>query len=153
MDTIYGGDGFDVVSYGASSAGVTVNLASGTGTGGHANGDSIAQVEGVVGSALADMLMGDSLDNLLDGAFGNDTLKGGQGADVFAFHAGDGDDQITDFQNGIDVVRLDSDLNGSGIENAGDALSSLTDDGQGNAVLDLGTYSVTFVGRMPLSSD
>ena len=107
----------------------------------------LSGVENLVGSALADYLTGDTLDNLLDGAFGNDTLTGGQGADVFAFHTGDGNDRITDFQNGVDVVRLDSDLNGSGIENAADALASLSDDGQGNTVLDLGTYSLTFIGR------
>lgn len=147
MDTLFGGDGFDVISYEASSSGVSVSLAGGANTGGDAEGDVIFGVEGLLGSALDDMLMGDTLDNLLVGGLGNDTITGGLGADDFAFGANNGDDRITDFQVGIDRVSLDQGLNGSGIETAVDALANVTNDGQGNAVLDLGAgNSVVLVG-------
>ena len=44
-DTLDGGAGEDVVDYGASASGVTVNLATGTGSGGDAEGDRFSGVE------------------------------------------------------------------------------------------------------------
>jgi Ca2+-binding RTX toxin-like protein len=41
---------------------------------------------------------------------GNDTLSGGAGADTFVFRPGFGNDVITDFQAGVDVLRLDPTL-------------------------------------------
>ncbi len=81
-DSIFGGTGDDTVSYAASSTGVTVNLAAGTGLGGDAAGDHLAAVENVIGSNHDDRLTGDSGANLLDGGSGNDTLVGGAGSDV-----------------------------------------------------------------------
>jgi len=43
----------------------------------------------------------------LDGGVGNDTLAGGAGNDTFVFHAGFGQDVITDFTIGSDVIELD----------------------------------------------
>ena len=41
-----------------------------------------------------------------DGASGNDTLRGGAGSDVFVFGPDHGNDVITDFTNGEDVIDL-----------------------------------------------
>ncbi len=79
---------FDTLSYRSSDAGVTVNLATGTGSGGHAQGDVFAGFEGLVGSQFADTLIGSVKDNEFEG-FG--------GADTFAFADGFGTDTVLDF--------------------------------------------------------
>ena len=72
------------------AAGVQVNLAAGTGTGGDAQGDTLTQIENLVGSAFADRLYGDAGVNALNGGAGDDTLRGGVGGD--ALDGGDGSD-------------------------------------------------------------
>jgi len=80
-DTLYGGEGFDRAIYAGSDAGVTVNLATGTGRGGHAEGDVLTGIENLTGSAFADRLTGDGCNNRLDGGAGVDLLNGGAGND------------------------------------------------------------------------
>ena len=59
------------------------------------------------GSEGRDTLFGGQGDDTLDGGRGNhDTLYGGLGADTFVFRAGDGNDNITDFERG-DRIRID----------------------------------------------
>lgn len=89
-DTLYGGGGFDTAVYDASDQGVTVNLGSNSGSGGHAAGDKFYSIEGVRGSAFNDNLTGDAATNTLIGQFGNDTLSGAGGDD--ALYGGDGND-------------------------------------------------------------
>ena len=89
-DVLTGGAGIDTAYYTASTAGVTVNLALGTGVGGDAQGDTLTGIEQVFGSAHADTLTGDAGANTLWGNGGNDTLRGGLGADVLK--GGDGVD-------------------------------------------------------------
>lgn len=48
--------------------------------------------------------MGGGAQDLLSGGTGNDTLTGGANKDMFMFEDGDGQDIITDFQVGIDVI-------------------------------------------------
>lgn len=123
-DYLDGGTGIDRVSYSGSNAGVNVNLATETATGGHATGDTLVGIENLLGSAYADTLTGDTGANLLDGGAnddilsgggGNDTLLGGTGNDrilggagndsltlgtgndIIEFSSGDGQDVITDF--------------------------------------------------------
>ncbi|MEO1795228.1 MAG: calcium-binding protein, partial [Pseudomonadota bacterium] len=76
-DTINGGDGVDTASYATSSLGVVVDLSTGQGFNGDAQGDQIAEIENVIGSGAADSLTGDGSDNRLDGLMGDDTLTGG----------------------------------------------------------------------------
>ena len=52
--------GIDTASYAASSSGVAVNLAAGAGSGGDAQGDTLANIENLIGSAYADALTGDA---------------------------------------------------------------------------------------------
>jgi Ca2+-binding RTX toxin-like protein len=91
-DHIDGGAGRDAATYEDSNAGVVVNLQSGTGRGGTADGDRLVNVEDLYGSIHADTLIGDSGANLLRGGGGNDTLKGGGGADTL--EGGHGDDLL-----------------------------------------------------------
>ena len=103
-DTLNGGGGVDWVLYLGSNTGITVNLEVGTGTGGHAEGDTIADVENVWGSAYDDELVGDSGANRLEGAEGDDTLRGGTGNDVL--EGGLGVDML---EGGAGADRLNGD--------------------------------------------
>jgi Ca2+-binding RTX toxin-like protein len=87
-DTIDGGSGTDTASYLDSWAGVTVNLANGTGIGGTAEGDTLSNIEDLIGSQHNDTLIGNDGANKLIGADGNDLLKGGGGADTLSGDAG-----------------------------------------------------------------
>jgi serralysin len=92
-DLLDGGDWVDTASYLESPSGVTVKLATGAGSGGDAEGDTLTSVENLQGSNFDDELGGDGLSNRLDGGSGDDTLKGGGGADVLI--GGDGLDTAT----------------------------------------------------------
>ena len=108
---------FATVDYFFSDAAVTVDLTTGAGFGGHAEGDSYTNVNSVRGSDFADTIFGtdnrsdfngrDGADTIVAGAgddtifisAGGDTLTGGDGADEFiAFRNTDSiDGEITDF--------------------------------------------------------
>lgn len=108
-DTIDGGSGFDYLSFqddgadhtGASSLGVTVNLATGTVTDRFGDTDSVSNMEGVIGSEENDVLIGDSANNNLFARGGDDDVNGGDGNDVLA--GGSGDDTLSGDQ-GDDVL-------------------------------------------------
>ncbi|WP_395677993.1 hypothetical protein [Inquilinus sp.] len=135
-DTITGNDGIDTASYAGSAAGVTVDLAVGTGTGGDAQGDTLSGIEQVLGSGLNDTLIGDANantlwglagDDVLTGGGGGDALKGGAGNDTFVYTAlsdsavsGIGKDTITDFSTGdkIDLSAIDADGNSANSDTA-----------------------------------
>ena len=76
-----GGAGFDIAHYRESDAGVEVSLLDGTGLGGHAEGDTLADIEALEGSEHLDKLTGDEGENWLFGNAGNDELDGGEGDD------------------------------------------------------------------------
>lgn len=95
-DDLDGGLGFDLLDYSESIAGVKIDLAANTASGGDAQGDTIQNFEDVVGSAFDDLLFGtDGANSLIGldgkdvlyGAEGVDSLKGGAGADKFVFKA------------------------------------------------------------------
>ncbi|MGY0794576.1 beta strand repeat-containing protein [Azospirillum argentinense] len=100
-DTLDGGNGTDTASYAGSAAGVTVDLSTGTGSGGEAAGDVLIGIENLTGSFHADRLTGDAGANRLDGGAGNDTLIGGGGVDTLVGGLGD-DLYVVD--NAADVV-------------------------------------------------
>ena len=105
-DTLIGGSGEDVIDYRASPSGVTINLATGVVSGGHAEGDRIRGVEHVIGSEHDDHITGDAGANRLTGGGGDDTLLGGAGRDRFIFESRNGDDTIQDFTDGEDLIDL-----------------------------------------------
>ena len=53
-----------------------------------------------------DWLVGGEGADTITGGTGDDTLTGGAGADTFVFASGDGNDTITDFENGTDTIDL-----------------------------------------------
>ncbi len=103
-DQLDGGAGIDDAEYVGSDAGVTVNLVTGTGLGGHAEGDVLANIEYVHGSMFDDHLIGNEQTNRLvgrlgedklEGRGGNDCLLGGRGADIL--DGGDGSRDAADY--------------------------------------------------------
>lgn len=85
-DQLSGGDGYDTATYAGSAAGVTVDLGLGTGSGGDAQGDTLAAFESLVGSDFADTLTGDSGDNRIAGGGGADLMAGGSaGQDAYVY--------------------------------------------------------------------
>ena len=81
-DSMVGGGGSDTLSFDNAGAGVTVNMVSGTATGTQTGTDTFSQFEGVMGSAFADNITGDSANNTIEGGLGNDTIDGGAGNDL-----------------------------------------------------------------------
>ena len=100
-DTLSGGADIDTADYSTGNGGVTVNLATGVGSGGHAQGDTLSGIENLTGSIYADNLNGDSGANVLDGGNGNDYLAGGGGNDTL--YGGNGNDTL-DGGSGRDTV-------------------------------------------------
>ena len=84
-DQLDGDAGMDWAAYRASDAAVTVNLADGTVSGGHAEGDILTEIENVIGSDYDDVLTGDSGPNVLEGGAGADTLNGAGGMDTASY--------------------------------------------------------------------
>ncbi len=76
--------------YADSSAGVGINLATGRGFGGSAEGDTLVGIENVFGSNFNDTITGTSGANQLHGGEGNDVIKGGGGNDFL--DGGNGND-------------------------------------------------------------
>ncbi|MCZ8185763.1 MAG: DUF4214 domain-containing protein [Beijerinckiaceae bacterium] len=99
-DRLDGGDGFDTVSYAQEGGAVTVSLFQGT-TGGQAAGDSLFNIENVIGTAFADTLTGNSFENLLIGGGNADVLSGYSGNDILV-----GDGPVLWDNNGAAIRRL-----------------------------------------------
>ena len=81
-DILDGGAGNDTASYASDTTGVIVSLLTNSGSGGHAEGDTLISIENLEGGSGADTLTGNAADNILTGNAGNDTLIGGAGADT-----------------------------------------------------------------------
>jgi len=103
------GDG-DTALYDDSGAPVTVNLATGIGYGGTAQGDTLVDIERLIGSVHGDTLTGDDDQNDLFGGDGNDTLYGDAHADMLS---GDDDNDTLKGGGGADVLN-----GGSGTDTA-----------------------------------
>ena len=110
-DYYSGGAGTDTYSLAATTAGATVNLATGTASSTQTGSDTLVSIENVIGSTGADTVVGGNGANRLEAAAGNDTVTGGAGADTFVFTGAFGVDRITDFEaggTGHDWVELDA---------------------------------------------
>ena len=94
-DTLNGGAGDDYAYYTGSSVGVLVRLhAAHAVKYGEAEGDTLIDIEHIVGSNHNDVLAGDGEDNLLDGGAGDDVLYGGPAGGDDEMYGGNGDDRI-----------------------------------------------------------
>ncbi|MGH7002796.1 MAG: beta strand repeat-containing protein, partial [Alphaproteobacteria bacterium] len=73
-DVLDGGTGVDTVDYSASGPGVKIDLFTGIGTGGHAQGDTLTGIENVNGSGSNDIFVSSAAANRLIGGSGVDTV-------------------------------------------------------------------------------
>ena len=96
-DSIIGGTGVDYVSYLQSPAGVYVDIGNNFNIddddkppvhGGHAEGDTLTEVEGLFGSVFGDTFRGDHQANFLFGWGGNDVIYGADGNDYIRGESG-----------------------------------------------------------------
>ncbi|GGF54205.1 hypothetical protein GCM10007301_12140 [Azorhizobium oxalatiphilum] len=123
---------FDTATYASSTAGVTVNLATGEGQGGDAEGDTLFYIHGLVGSAFDDVLIGSTDDDVLDGGAGNDHLIAGGNEDGDAFQnggdllrGGAGADILEGADDEDELTRVTYDTSGTGVAvNLGTGLGS-----------------------------
>ncbi|MFG1437339.1 calcium-binding protein, partial [Xanthobacter sediminis] len=81
-DSFDGGAGIDSLWYLTSASGVTINLATGTLSGGDATGDIYTNIERFIGSNHDDNLIAGATGTRLEGGGGDDTITGGAGADI-----------------------------------------------------------------------
>jgi Ca2+-binding RTX toxin-like protein len=117
-DAIDGGDTvpnpeWNVASYANSTAGVNVDLATGSASGGDAQGDTLERIDSVYGSEFADTLKGNAQSNVFSALGGDDTIdareatdgfQGGPGADVL--EGGEGYDYLA-YVNATGPVQID----------------------------------------------
>jgi len=126
-DLLDGGNGRDTASYAQANSGVTVDLSTGTGQGGDAEGDTLIGIEDLIGSAYDDVLIGDANANRLEGGAGSDILDGRGGGDYLVGGLGDDTYVVDSYGNsvvettggGTDTVRssLFSYILGNQVEN------------------------------------
>ena len=100
-----------------------------------------ALIENVIGGDGNDTIEGNDLANLIAGGFGDDTMIGGAGADTFEFYDDFGDDIISDFTRGSDLLKF---LDKSESLIARDLITSA--DAGSNLILTIGDSSLTLTG-------
>ena len=114
-------NGNDVILYMSTETG-TINLKDAIGKAININ-DSFTLIQGgatdenLTGTAKADYIYGGAGNDVINGnagvdylvgEAGDDTLTGGAGADIFRYKSGDGNDVITDYAAGQDIIYLAS---------------------------------------------
>jgi Ca2+-binding RTX toxin-like protein len=117
-DTFNGGDGVDIVSYATSTSEITAafdygfffaGLVTSGFRGGDAQGDTLTNIENIIGSAFDDNIVGSvsAVDNFYDGGAGNDRIDGGGGRDIIIGGAGADEIQGGD---GTDTISYDTSM-------------------------------------------
>jgi Ca2+-binding RTX toxin-like protein len=112
-DYLDGGAGTDFARYDLAASAIVARLDAPSANTGEAGGDSYVGIEGLVGSAFGDTLVGDNGANQLYGNAGHDLLYGQGGGDTLS--GGDGNDHLAggagaDYHDGgagLDYARYD----------------------------------------------
>lgn len=159
-DSLDGGNNIDTADYSGSSGGVAVSLALGAGLGGDATGDTLTNIENLIGSDYTDALTGDAGDNVVDGGAGvdallglggNDTVLGGAGDDVLS---GDAGNDTLNGGEGSDVI-----VGGSGSDTfvftagSGSDVDQINDFVGGEDTIDLTAYGFTSMADLTIAND
>ncbi len=129
-DTIYAGQDSDSAFGGQGSDIVYGNLATDVIYGNLGSDD-------LFGGADNDAVFGGQGNDNLHGNKGNDFLNGGLGSDTFWFTSNGGSDTIGDYDDSLDAIAIQSNINGSGITSAADAVAAASQSGS-DVVIDLG---------------
>ena len=111
-DTLRGGSGDDTIDGGADDDLIFGNGNNDLVSGGSGN-DTIQGADGLdtlTGGDGADVITGGNGNDSIDGGAGNDILNGGANADRFVFKTGSDTDRVNSYEQGIDVLELDSSL-------------------------------------------
>ena len=88
-DEITGGGGFDTVSY-ADSTAIRIDLISmNSNIGGYARGDTLTDIDKIIGSAHVDTIKGDDQDNIIEGGDSGDIIDGRLGSDTASYESSD----------------------------------------------------------------
>ncbi|WP_198389295.1 CAP domain-containing protein [Roseovarius faecimaris] len=135
-DTIGAGHGHDRINGGAGDDQIGAGNHDDTLLGGDGN-------DFLGGGYGRDVLDGEAGQDTLNGGYGSDTLTGGVGQDEFVFNtlSGNGNDVITDFQVGIDHIKLVGlDLGHNPMQNL-----DIRDTANG-AVIEYGDFTITVSG-------
>jgi Ca2+-binding RTX toxin-like protein len=104
-DSMVGGEGKDTIDYSTSKIGVVLDLQTGIGRGGEAEGDRFAGFEYVQGSSSDDKIDGTTADETIHGGEGNDTVAGNGGADSLV--GGEGSNDLLDFSRSSVDMSID----------------------------------------------
>ena len=138
-DRLTGTDDADFITGGAGND--TVNGGAGKDTIEGNSGDDVQE-----GGDGSDTLSGGSDDDTLGSGAGNDTLTGGAGEDVFLFQTGHGNDVVTDFTVGQDLLifEVTSDQGGDPSNAIGTAVDAEFN-GQSGALIDTGGGNSIFL--------
>ncbi|MDB5524820.1 MAG: hemolysin-type calcium-binding repeat family protein [Rhizobium sp.] len=152
--TLYGGAGDDVFFFSNNDLNIHENAGEGVDTIKSTVSVSLAldrygEMENVVllgkrdsnidGNELDNRIIGNAGDNYINGGEGGDMLRGGAGADVFVFEGSSQQDEIRDFQNGIDRIDLSDWLDIDNYQDVKDLMIVSGDD----VVIDAGMDRIT----------
>ncbi|MEN2990333.1 calcium-binding protein [Tistrella sp. BH-R2-4] len=168
-DKLDGGDGIDTVSYAGATEALRVDLSTGIGMLGDAEGDRYIAIEAVDGGNAADLISGTDDMNLLNGFRGNDALRGrggadslsgGAGADRFVYEAVTDSimtarDRIIDF-SGAEGDRVDLSLIDARPDTAGNDAFSFVGTGGYTGVggqVRVATYSIGIMALADIDGD
>ena len=131
-DTLAGGDDNDGLRGGAGFDSMDGGVGNDMLRGGHDDDTQLgdAGFDTLYGNGGHDLMDGGGRNDMLAGGKGDDTMTGGGGADLFIIRrVGNGDDEVTDFQNGSDRVDISAlgVQNFNALNNQFNALSQTTD--------------------------
>lgn len=119
-DTLQGGAGFDRVSYANAPASVVVDVTNPRAGQGLAAGDTLTEIEAILGSAFHDRLLGGAMPESLEGGLGHDALFGRGGSDTLI---GDQGNDSLDGGSGADALYGGAGWDMASYASAGEAVT------------------------------
>lgn len=140
-DRIDGGVGVDTVTFEDSTTGVTVRLNGGATSDGLGGTDTLFGIENAVGTGFNDTMVGNGVDNILNGGAGADYLLGLNGDDVLIGGSG----SANTLQGGGGNDRYVVSANDTIIEAAGEGLDTV-ETTMARQRLTANVENLTFVG-------
>ncbi len=147
-DSLQGGSGNDLLMGGVGEDNLNGGGNNDTlfGEGGNDFIRGAAGEDTLSGGVGNDTLLGDSGADVLIGEAGNDTMTGGAQRDTFIFSRNSGSDQILDFEDGLDILSLSSEITGGTLD-AQTVLNTYATQSGADVVFDFGGgNNLTIVG-------